>query len=291
MNEEFVSLELLERLGPLQLSHVHDYIGEGRMLSWSAGPSKKQQGHLLKHMRFLANNKPKRIVATDNFKCKECGVDFSTQQIKDIMAAGGDVSRQAFLCSKCSVGHCHKCGGQLAIGNNVTSTGQALAVLHCQICGAAAIPVDSMVSSSQSSAYRKVGCTGGYPAIHISLSVVLLMMVTDYCHCSFRCRTRDSKQEQLDIGRYIRSAQPLMRHGFHSRSRAFALQTSTLIPSLKEQRQHQCQHQHQHQCQHQHQSQHQSQQRSPGENEHRSRFLEDSGRQHQQCQCQRGPGD
>ena len=71
------------------------------------------------------------------------------QEVKDIMAAGGDVSRQLFLCNKCSVGHCHRCGAQLVVDpQRVNKKGRHLSVSRCQECGAAAIPVDALVSAS-----------------------------------------------------------------------------------------------------------------------------------------------
>jgi hypothetical protein len=143
---ELVSEGLKRRLGPMQLAHVQDFFTAARFLSWNRQSSPSQRRLLRRHMQYLAHHKPKRAMDSNSFRCADCQHDFTLAEVKEMLAAGKDAGLDGpalALCSNCSRGYCGECGQQMPL-------------LEWCACGAGAIKVETLVSSSELASEQKV---------------------------------------------------------------------------------------------------------------------------------------
>jgi hypothetical protein len=138
-SDELLSEGLKQRLGPMQLRLVQDFIAAARFLSWNEQPNPAQRKLLRRHMRYLGHHKPVRRFDTNPFRCGDCKSDFTLAEVKDMGLAGIGVT----LCTSCSRGHCSECGHQMAMSG------------ECD-CGAVAITAEMLVSSSARTAAEEL---------------------------------------------------------------------------------------------------------------------------------------
>jgi hypothetical protein len=112
-SSDLVSEGLRQKLGPMQLGVLSDYIQYGRVLSWGKAPRPQQVKLLTNHMQHLARFKPQCQVAPEQFLCAMCRDTLPMKYLRERVEEGHDFKTIPTLCISCSDGHCTTCGDQV----------------------------------------------------------------------------------------------------------------------------------------------------------------------------------